>query len=221
MEASWKRWKLALLFLMQRLLLATRNAHKTQEFAQILGNEFEIRDLSSTQGVPEIRETGRTFEQNAILKAVAISQDRHVQDRHLLVAADDSGLEVDALGGAPGIYSARYAEEKATHRENIDKLLSELARVGARRGKRSARFRCVIALARDGNLLATFQGAVEGMIADLPQGSYGFGYDPVFVPTGFDETFGQLPAQLKNQISHRARAIYALRARLITLEPGD
>ena len=214
-------WRLAPLYLMQRLLLATHNAHKTQEFGQILGNGFEISDLSSAAGVPEIRETGRTFEENAILKAVAVSHDRHVQDRHLLVAADDSGLEVDALGGAPGIYSSRYAGQNATDKENIDKLLSELARVNAHGSKRSARFRCVIALARGGKLLRTFRGTVEGMIADLPQGSHGFGYDPVFVPQGFDKTFGELPAQLKNQISHRARAIRALRALLVTLEPGD
>ena len=214
-------WRLAPLYLMQRLVLATRNARKTHEFGQILGNEFEISDLSSAASVPDIRETGRTFEENAILKAVAVSRDRHVQDRHLLVAADDSGLEVDALGGAPGIYSARYAGENATDKENIDKLLYELARVNAHGSKRSARFRCAIALARGGKLLRTFRGIVEGMIADLPQGSHGFGYDPVFVPKGFDKTFGELPAQLKNQISHRARAICALRAGLANLEPGD
>jgi XTP/dITP diphosphohydrolase len=201
---------------MTRLIVATRNAHKTREFAQILGNEFEITDLSGVIGVPEIKETGCTIEENAVLKAVVVSQDRHE-----LVVADDSGLEVDALRGAPGIYSARYAGENATDKQNIDKLLSELARRDVSANQRSARFRCVIALARGGKLLRTFEGVVEGTIVDLPRGSHGFGYDPVFVPNGLDKTFGELPADLKNQISHRARAIRVLRAGLATLKPGD
>jgi XTP/dITP diphosphohydrolase len=201
---------------MTRLIVATRNAHKTREFAQILGNEFEITDLSSVIGVPEIKETGCTIEENAVLKAVAVSQDRHEP-----VVADDSGLEVDALRGAPGIYSARYAGENATDKQNIDKLLSELARRDVSANQRSARFRCVIALARGGKLLRTFEGVVEGTIVDRPRGSHGFGYDPVFVPNGLDKTFGELPADLKNQISHRARAIRVLRAGLATLKPSD
>ena len=124
--------------------------------------------------------------------------------------ADDSGLEVDALGGAPGIYSARYAGENASDEQNIDKLLRELTRRNVRRS-RSARFRCVIALARDGKLLGTFEGVVEGVIVDLPRGERGFGYDPIFVPKGFDKTFGELSDEIKNRISHRAKAIAALR----------
>lgn len=189
---------------MPQLLLATRNAHKTREFAQLLGDEFEIADLSGA-GAPTIEETGHTFDENAILKAVAVSRDRDG-----LVAADDSGLEVDVLDGAPGIFSARYAGANATDQENIDKLLRELSR----HQQRCARFRCVIALARDGKLLGTFEGKVEGVIVDLARGSAGFGYDPVFRPDGFDKTFGELPAEIKNRISHRAKAIAALREAL-------
>jgi XTP/dITP diphosphohydrolase len=162
-----------------------------------------------------------TFEENAILKAVAASQYRRVQDRHLLVVADDSGLEVDALGGAPGIFSARYAGEDASDKENIVKLLSELARRNVPLDQRSARFRCVIALAHEGKLLGKFEGVVEGSIVDLPRGSRGFGYDPIFLPSGFDKTFGELPIELKNRISHRARAIRAFRAGLPATQRGD
>jgi XTP/dITP diphosphohydrolase len=167
------------------------------------------------------KESGRTFEENAILKAVAASQHRRVRDRHLLVVADDSGLEIDALGGAPGILSARYAGETATDKENIDKLLSELARRNVPLDQRSARFRCVIALAHEGKLLGKFEGVVEGSIVDLPRGSRGFGYDPIFLPSGFDKTFGELPIELKNRISHRARVIRAFRAGLPATQRGD
>src|ERR1700686_3888265 len=149
---------------MQPLLLATLNANKTREFRELLGEDFDVHDLIFFDEMAIPKESGRTFEENAVLKAVAASQDRHVQDRHLLAVADDSGLEVDALGGAPGIFSARYAGENATDKENIDKLLGELARTGTGETKRSARFRCVIPLARQGELLGTFEGIVEGTI---------------------------------------------------------
>jgi len=123
-------------------------------------------------------------------------------------------LEVDALGGAPGIYSARYAGANATDTDKIGKLLRELARVGATEDGRRARFRCVVALARNGNLLGTFEGIVEGRIADNVRGVLGFGYDPIFVPDGFAQTFGELPAEVKNAISHRAKAVHALAERL-------
>jgi XTP/dITP diphosphohydrolase len=206
---------------MQALLLATRNTNKAREFRELLGKDFDVHDLSFFDEMAIPKESGRTFEENAILKAVAASQDRRVQDRHLLVVADDSGLEVDALGGAPGILSARYAGETASDKENIDKLLSELARRNAPLDQRSARFRCVIALARESELLGKFEGVVEGSIVDLPRGSRGFGYDPIFVPKGFDKTFGELPIELKNRISHRARAILAFRAGLPAAQRGD
>jgi XTP/dITP diphosphohydrolase len=192
------------------LLLATRNAHKTREFAEILGEGFRVSDLSSLKDCPPIGETGRTFAENASLKALAVSQ-----DRQSLVIADDSGLEVDALDGAPGIYSARYAGENATDEQKIEKLLRELAG----RDSRNARFRCVIALARHGKLLGEFEGTVEGTIVDLAFGQRGFGYDPVFLPDGFDQTFGELPAETKNHISHRAKAIAALRDALSRMRP--
>jgi XTP/dITP diphosphohydrolase len=198
------------------LLLATRNAYKTREFAEILGDEFHVSDLLEAQNIPEIRETGRTFAENAIAKAVNVS--RAVVD---LVVGEDSGLEVDALGGAPGIRSARYAGQNATARDNIDKLLRALARTDPDRTLRSARFRCVLALARGGKLLGTFEGLIDGTIVNVARGTSGFGYDPIFVPNGFDQTFAQLPSELKNRISHRAQAIRALRARLPALERGD
>ena len=129
--------------------------------------------------------------------------------------ADDSGLEVEALGGAPGMHSARYAGTNATNREKIDRLLEELARAGAAKDARRARFRCVLALARNGEVLGVFEGIIEGQIADRPQGARGFGYDPIFVPKGFQQTFGELGPAEKNQLSHRARALKKLRAFLM------
>ena len=200
---------------MTELVIATRNAHKTREIQHILGPEFTVRDLSAYPAISEIPESGISFEENARLKAVAASQ--RLPD---LVIADDSGLEVDALGGAPGIYSARYAGIEATEKEKIDKLLRELARVGARNDARRARFRCVVALACKGDLLGSFEGIVEGRIADRPQGHRGFGYDPVFIPEGFKQTFGELAAEVKNTISHRAKAIRALAIKLRQPGPG-
>ena len=180
------------------LLLATRNPHKTREFAQLLGHDFRVRDLTLEPHVPEIVESGSTFEENATLKAVAVS--KIFPDD--VVIADDSGLEVAALGGAPGIFSARYAGEPANDRRNVEKLLRELQ--DAR--DRSARFRCVIALAKNGEVMTTVAGQVAGTITTLPRGEHGFGYDPIFVPEGFSETFAELMSETKNTISHRAKA---------------
>jgi len=201
---------------MQQLIVATRNRNKTREIQQILGPEFELRDLTAYPEISEIVENGKSFEENAKLKAIAVSKELSGS-----IIADDSGLEVAALGGAPGTYSARYAGDKATDKENVDRLLEELARIGAQRDQRRARFRCVLALARNGQMLGTFEGIAEGTIVDQPRGSRGFGYDPIFVPNGFEETFGELPAELKNIISHRAQAIRALRAGLATLQRGN
>lgn len=190
------------------LVLATSNPHKTREFRGLLGAEFRLRDLSafSNRAMPE--ETGGTIHENAILKAVTVSKDPRVQDRFLV--ADDSGLEVDALWGRPGVYSARYAGESATDAQNIAKVLSELRERNISFEQRNARFRCVIALAQNGKLVCTFSGTVEGVIVDPPRGSGGFGYDPVFEPNGFGETFGEMAFELKNRISHRAKAVGAL-----------
>jgi XTP/dITP diphosphohydrolase len=198
-----------------QLLLATRNADKTREFCELLGQGFEVIDLASFPEIVIPEETGRTFEENATLKAIAASQLRHLsraEDR--LVVADDSGLEVDALDGAPGIYSARYAGNNASNAENVEKLLRELRARNVAPEKRSARFWCVIALARNGKLLGTFRGVVEGNVVDPSRGTGGFGYDPVFQPIGFAQTFSEMPSDLKNKISHRAQAIAALRAGL-------
>jgi XTP/dITP diphosphohydrolase len=191
------------------LLVATRNSHKTREFSEILGKEFEVRDLGAEPDAAVIEETGSTFAENAILKAVAIT--KRVRG---LVVADDSGLEVDALEGAPGVYSARYAGPSAKDGQNIERLLSEL-RQCERRRPFGARFRCVLALAREGEVLGTFEGVIEGVIVDPPRGAAGFGYDPVFQPTGFAQTFAELSSAQKNRISHRARAIRLLRAALV------
>jgi len=190
------------------LVLATQNPHKTREFRELLGPAIQVTDLTSAREIKIAEETGTTFAENAILKAASVSQDRHLQGRS--VVADDSGLEVDALGGTPGIYSARYAGEKANDERNIEKLLSGLRERKVPLEKRTARFRCVIALAEKGKLLGTFEGIVEGMIVDPPRGKNGFGYDPIFQPVGFEKTFAEMPAELKNKISHRGKAIAAL-----------
>jgi XTP/dITP diphosphohydrolase len=193
---------------MRQLLLATRNAHKAREFSEILGPGFAVHDLSAEPAAPAIEETGRTFAENAILKAVSISMQFPG-----LVVGDDSGLEVDVLDGSPGIYSARYAGPDAKDTENIARLLGKLA---AHRGAEplTARFRCVLALARNGAVLGTFEGVMEGTIVETARGNSGFGYDPVFLPAGSARTFAELSAEEKNRISHRARATELMRAAL-------
>ncbi|HEX8371833.1 MAG TPA: RdgB/HAM1 family non-canonical purine NTP pyrophosphatase [Chthoniobacterales bacterium] len=184
----------------QHLLIATRNAHKTDEIRQMLGAGFIVEDLNARSHWPEIEETADTFLGNASLKAVGISA---MYDG--LVLSDDSGLEVDALNGAPGVRSARYSGENATDASNRALLLERLA--GVRGKARTARFRCVIVLAKAGEVLAHFGGAVEGIIINEEKGEHGFGYDSLFVPEGHCETFAQLPSETKNQLSHRARAM--------------
>jgi XTP/dITP diphosphohydrolase len=182
------------------LLIATRNAHKTREIAQILAARFSVKDMNAYPDAPEVEETGETFETNAALKACAASMFNQGW-----ALADDSGLEVNALQGAPGVRSARYAGESAADSDNNELLLQNLLPF---RGKeRSARFRCCLVLAKAGELIAVFNGAVEGVIVNERKGTSGFGYDPLFVPNGYCETFGELPAEVKNQISHRSRAL--------------
>jgi XTP/dITP diphosphohydrolase len=187
------------------LLVSTRNPHKLREIRTILGDPFEVSDLSILPTMHEVEETGRSFEENAELKAVAASQLFEGW-----VIADDSGLEVDALGGAPGVYSARYAGDAASDSENNTLLLKNLQEVPEQ--ERRARFRCVIVLARAGRKLAAFSGIVEGLIAPSPRGVEGFGYDPLFMPDGFSQTFGELPVATKNRLSHRALSLNQLRA---------
>jgi XTP/dITP diphosphohydrolase len=154
--------------------------------------------------LPEIEETGFTFEENSKLKAEGIS--RHVSG---IVLADDSGLEVDALGGEPGVYSARYAGPGCTDEDNTDLVLSKMK--GFPEEVRSARFRCVLAVAENGMTLAVFHGTIEGRLVHEIRGGAGFGYDPIFMPEGHDKTFGELPAEIKHSMSHRGRALEQFR----------
>ena len=190
----------------RHLIVATRNPHKTREFAAALGAAFTVSDLTTGPALPAVAETGRTFEENAILKALAASS--RVSG---LVVSDDSGLEVEALNGAPGVYSARYAGEGATDGENVAKLLTELRACAPEASERPARFCCVLALAEGEGILSLFSGTVSGFIVPEPRGDGGFGYDPVFAPEGYAETFAELGDAVKNQISHRAQALARLR----------
>lgn len=190
---------------MRHLWLATRNRHKTVELRELLGLEYAVEGLSAHPEIAEVVEDGATFADNACLKALAIS-------RQLpgLALADDSGLEVDSLGGAPGIYSARYAGAEADDENNRRKLLAALAEMGPGASRR-ARFRCVLALAREGVIVATFEGTVAGTIVREERGRAGFGYDPLFQADGFEQTFGEISAAEKNRVSHRAAAAAKLR----------
>jgi XTP/dITP diphosphohydrolase len=181
-----------------RLILATRNAHKTGEIRAMIGDRFEVLDATAFPDFPEIEETGTTFLENARLKAEGIS--RLVEG---WVLSDDSGLEVDALGGAPGVWSSSYGGEEGNHAKNNARLLAEMA------GKedRSARFRCTMVLARSGTEQASFCGTVEGRLVDSLHGAGGFGYDPLFVPEGHEKTFAELGDEVKNSLSHRSRAL--------------
>jgi XTP/dITP diphosphohydrolase len=197
---------------LMKLVIATQNAHKTGEIRAILGDLVEeVTDLASCPGISAPAETGATFEENAAIKALAASA---ALGPGVCVLADDSGLEVDALGGAPGVFSARYAGPGATDADNRRKLLDALAATGARGRERAARFRCAMVLARGGKAIATAEGVVEGVIANREKGDGGFGYDPLFIPAGHCESFGQLPASVKNSFSHRARALTKIKAAL-------
>ncbi|MFC5050642.1 RdgB/HAM1 family non-canonical purine NTP pyrophosphatase [Rubritalea spongiae] len=182
------------------ILIATGNSHKTEEIAAILGSQYSVEDLAG-KDFPKVEETGTTFLENATLKAVEISK---LTDQWVL--SDDSGLEVDALNGEPGVYSARYAGEEGNDAANNEKLLTELAKFPTN-VPRTARFRCVIVIAKNGERLAHFSGAVEGTIISQHCGQGGFGYDPLFMPDGFEETFAQLSLETKNSLSHRSRAL--------------
>ncbi len=186
----------------RHILLATGNHNKTREVSEILGPDWIVESLADHPQIKPAEETGSSFEENASLKALAASHHYHG-----LVLADDSGLEVDALGGMPGVYSARYAGNQATDADNIAKLLHALESVGVDPVERRARFRCVIVAALRGKTIGSFEGTVEGSISLLPHGHSGFGYDPVFIPAGFQKTFAEMSAAEKHSISHRSRAL--------------
>jgi XTP/dITP diphosphohydrolase len=201
-----------------KLLIATYNAGKVKEYADLLhdlSDRLEITFPVHEGIVLDVVESGETFEENARIKARAFAQ-----ASGLLTLADDSGLEVDALDGAPGVRSARYAGSDASDIDRYRKLLAALEAVPA--GKRSARFRCVVALATPQGRTYTTGGTCEGQIGLVPRGKHGFGYDPVFVVDGYGGlTMSELDPDVKNQISHRAQAMKAARpllTRLLTEE---
>ncbi len=185
------------------LCLATRNENKVSEMNAVLETLWLVKSSADYPELEEIEETGGTFLENATLKAQITSAT--VPD---YVLADDSGLECDALDGAPGVFSARYGGIPSSNERNNAKLLEELDRVGAvTPQQRAARYRCVLALAKDGEIIQTFDGVCEGTIAMGPKGTGGFGYDPLFIPQGYARTFGQLGAKTKANLSHRALAL--------------
>jgi XTP/dITP diphosphohydrolase len=185
---------------MQTLLVATWNTHKTREIGQILGSGWNVRDLTTLVDAPRVEETGSTFAENAALKAVAISESFPE-----LVLADDSGLAVDALNGEPGVYSARFAGEEATDAQNRSKLIGLLKTLSA--GEFPGRFRCEMVLASKGEIQRSFSGIVEGIVVPFERGEHGFGYDSMFIPAGYSETFAELPSEIKNSLSHRGKAL--------------
>ncbi len=195
----------------QTLLLGTHNPGKIHEIKLILGDVgWTLRSLRDFDGVGVAAEHADTYSGNAILKAQFYARATEMFAPGMLALADDSGLEVEALGGAPGVLSARYAGEHASDADRRALLLSELAKIGS--DNRRARFVCAIALARaDGEIVNLSEGVCEGMITFAPRGTSGFGYDPLFVPDGYDQTFAELSDEVKNQISHRARALIKVR----------
>ncbi|NVM22787.1 MAG: XTP/dITP diphosphatase [Desulfobacterales bacterium] len=185
------------------LVLATRNQGKTREIQGLLrGFPVEIKNLDDFGPIPEVEEDGATFDDNAYKKAAFTAK-----VLGLPALADDSGLEVEALGGAPGVHSARYAGPSATDADNNAKLLRDME------GKtdRAASFACVISVAVPSGVALTYEGRCEGLIAEVPAGDNGFGYDPLFYYPPLDRTFAQLSAEEKNQVSHRAKALAGLK----------
>lgn len=189
------------------LVIATRNRHKLEEIRSVLRlPSVHLLSALDFPDVPDVVEDGATFEANAMKKATALAR-----ATGLWALADDSGLEVDALNGAPGVYSARYAGEPVSYPANNQKLLKELDAAlhqSPRHGAgRSARFRCVIALSSPDGNVKTVDGRCEGVIAREERGGQGFGYDPLFIPDGFSQTFAEMDPNAKNRISHRGRAL--------------
>ena len=201
---------------MPTLLIASRNAHKAGEIGAILGNEFTILTLATFPDAPPVIEDGDSFAANATKKSREIATWLENQALPDYILADDSGLEVDALGGAPGIHSARYAsgekQGNATDSDNNAKLLREMADVPE--ADRGAQFRCVLALTPLGQALRTelFEGICRGRISQSEAGGGGFGYDPLFIPDGFTQSFAELGSATKNTLSHRAKALANLAA---------
>jgi len=192
---------LCMMTLMKKpILIATGNQGKAKEFQQMLGEEWEVQTLANLENPIDVVEDGETFAENAAKKALAF-----VDQFDGPILADDSGLEVDSLDGAPGIYSARYAGEAKDDEANNTKLLHALE--GISDPERGAQFRCVLALVVEGEVKATFDGVVRGTILRAPRGENGFGYDPLFLPDGSDVTTAEMASDEKHQISHRGKAL--------------
>jgi XTP/dITP diphosphohydrolase len=196
----------------ERIALATRNAHKLRELRRICADwpvEWVSVENTDPDAFPDVEETGETYLDNAALKARAVADALGMP-----AMADDSGIEVDALGGKPGPRSARYAGEDATDDENLAALIQAIRGIPA--SGLTARYRCVAALATPDGGLAHMDGTCEGALRTKPSGSRGFGYDPIFVPVGWDRTMAELTDAEKDRISHRGRAFRALREALET-----
>ena len=190
---------------MRTLLLATTNEHKVGEFRTIFRDlPLTLLSLRDVQIDMDVEETGTTFAENAILKAQT-----YAKVANMLALADDSGIEIDALGGAPGVYSARFAGREATYEERFRIIFERLQDVPA--SERTARFRCAIALAEPSGYVRVVEGAVEGVIAESARGENGFGYDPIFLVPEFGKTTAEMAPAEKNRISHRGRAAEAAR----------
>lgn len=192
---------------MQALLLATTNRHKLEEYRAIFSDlPFTLLSLYDVQLDIQVEETGTTFAENAALKARA-----YAQASGMIALADDSGLEIDALGGAPGVYSARFAGPETSYEERFRLILERLG--GLSMEQRTARFRCAIAIAEPAGYCSVVEGVIEGVIAASPRGDHGFGYDPIFLVPELGKTTAEVAPEQKNRISHRGRA--AQKARVL------
>jgi len=198
----------------KKLLIASRNQKKKKELQQILSDlNFELLSLDDLPPLPEVEEDGMTFAENAVKKAVTVAQ-----QTGLLTLADDSGLSVDALQGAPGVFSARYSGLGANDEKNNQKLLLALEDIPD--ADRTARFVCVIALASPDGQVQTVEGSCEGRIDHILRGNAGFGYDPLFIPEGFEVSFAQMDPSIKNTISHRGKALALIKPVLMSINMG-
>lgn len=189
---------------MKEIIIATKNKGKAKDFEELLEPMgYKVLTLHDVAPHMDVEETGETFEKNAILKAETIAQELQAT-----VIADDSGLEIDALGGEPGVYSARYSGEERNDESNIDKVLQKMVQVPA--DEKTARFRCVLALATPGQETIIFEGTCEGLITDERKGEHGFGYDPIFYVPALEKTMAEMKPAEKASVSHRGNAIREL-----------
>ena len=200
---------------MRSLLLATTNRHKIEEYRAIFADlPFQLLSLKDISLDMDVEETGTTFQQNAELKALA-----YASASGMLSLADDSGIEIDALGGQPGVYSARFLGPNVSYSERFRVILERMQ--GLPVAQRTARFQCVITIAEPSGVHKSVEGTVHGIIADAPRGNYGFGYDPLFLVPEYGKTMAEMPPKLKHRISHRGRAAALARTLLETWPPSS